>query len=327
MKKVNKNQTDNKIVVILGPTASGKSALAVELARKFGGEVVSADSRQVYRGLDVGTGKITKREMRGVPHHLLDVASPKSRKKFTVADYQKLAGKAVDDILARGKLPIICGGTGFYIQALVDDIALPDVPPNAALRKKLAKKSPVALIKILRKLDPVRAKNIDPKNPHRLIRAIEIATTLGKVPPLKKSGSKNQPPAKYAPLFIGLKIEPKELREKIAVRLKKRLGDTRGEGRKTRNKNMIQEARDLHAAGLSWKRMRELGLEYRFLADFLTSKISREQMVRELETAIWQYSRRQMSWFGRDGRIEWIQPKDMTKIEKLARKFLKKINL
>ena len=309
MKKI--KNTGEKIVVILGPTASGKSALAVELARKLDGEVVSADSRQVYRGLNIGTGKITKREMCGVPHHLLDVASPMSRKgrKFTVSDYQKLAGKAVDDILALGKLPIICGGTGFYIQALVDDVVLPDVPPNNALRKKLAKKSPADLIKILRKLDPVRAKNIDPQNPRRLIRAIEIATALGKVPAIKKFSSK------YDPLFIGLKIPPEELRHKIAVRLKERL---KGRGKK----NMIQEARDLHAAGLSWKRMRELGLEYRYLADFLTGKISREQMARELETATWQYSRRQMSWFGRDGRIGWVKPENKAKIERLIKKIM-----
>src|SRR3989344_110021 len=125
-----------KILVIVGPTTSGKSALAVRVAKQFGGEVISADSRQVYRGLDIGSGKITVEEMRGVPHHLLDIADP--REQFSVAEYQKLAGKKVDEILARKKLPIICGGTGLYIRALVDNLVLPPAPPNPALRADLA---------------------------------------------------------------------------------------------------------------------------------------------------------------------------------------------
>src|SRR3972149_9041812 len=122
-----------RILVIVGPTATGKSEVAVFLAKKFDGEVISADSRQVYKGLDIGTGKITKREMSGVPHHLLDVANPK--RVFTVSEYKKLGEKALQNIWWRGKLPIICGGTGFYIQALVDGIILPEVPPNKKLRK------------------------------------------------------------------------------------------------------------------------------------------------------------------------------------------------
>lgn len=279
----------DKIIVIVGPTASGKSDLAVEIARQTNGEVVSADSRQVYRGLNIGTGKITKREMRGVPHHLLDVCSPK--KIFTVAEYQKLATKAIDDILSRGKLPIICGGTGFYIQAVVDGIVLPEVAPNAELRAKLEKKSLTDLIKILTKLDPVRAKQIDQKNPRRLIRAIEIATKIGKVPKIKTS-------AKYDPTFIGIKIEEVELKKRISDRLARRI-----------KQGMINEAKKLHDNGLSWKRMEELGLEYRFLAEHLQGKISRDEMIEQLENAIWQYAKRQMTWFKRDKRIKWNSKK------------------
>ena len=139
-----------KLLVILGPTASGKSDLAILLAKKFDGEVVSADSRQVYKGLDIGTGKITKREMRGIPHHLLDVAHP--RNIFTVTKWQRLAEKAIADIVRRGKLPIVVGGTGFYIQAIVDDINVPEVKPNKALRAQLEQKTAALLFTMLKNL-------------------------------------------------------------------------------------------------------------------------------------------------------------------------------
>ncbi|HDO23680.1 MAG TPA: tRNA (adenosine(37)-N6)-dimethylallyltransferase MiaA, partial [bacterium] len=171
---------ENKVIVILGPTASGKSEMAVKLAKKFNGEIISADSRQVYRGMDIGTGKITQKEMRGIPHHLLDVASPK--KVFTVIDFKKRAEKAIKDIIKRGKISIICGGTGFYIQAITGGISIPEVKPNWKLRKQLEKKNAEQLFKMLKKLDPKRSKTIDAKNPRRLIRAIELAQSLGHFP-------------------------------------------------------------------------------------------------------------------------------------------------
>ena len=155
--KMQKKIKKTKVVIVVGPTASGKSDLAVSLAKKFKGEVVSADSRQVYRGMDIGTGKITKREMKGIRHHLLDVADPK--KRFSAENYRTLARTAIDDIASRKKLPIICGGTGFYIDALLNEKLLPNVPPDPKLRKKLAKKSAPQLLLILKKLDPKRAAN------------------------------------------------------------------------------------------------------------------------------------------------------------------------
>ncbi len=249
-----------KLLIIVGPTSSGKSALAVELARKFRGEVISADSRQVYKGLDIGTGKITKREMRGIPHHLLDVVSPK--KVFTAHDYRIHATHAVAQVACMGKLPIICGGTGFYIDALVGRIALPDVPANPALRARLEKKSARMLFAMLKKKDPRRAKMIDPRNPRRLIRALEISYALGKNPVPNKD-------LRYDALWIGLAPTMKELKEKIAIRLFARI---RGW--------MIVEARQLHRDGLSYKRMEELGLEYRSLARFLRGQIGRMEMVK-----------------------------------------------
>src|SRR3989344_2993718 len=161
-----------KVLIIVGPTSSGKSALAVELARRFNGEVISADSRQVYKGLDIGTGKVTKREMRGVRHHLLDVASPK--RVFTAHDFAERARAAIEDIASRGKLPVIAGGAGFYIDAFVGRIVLPEAPANAALRARLETKTAARLFALLKKKDPRRAKTIEPRNKRRLIRALEI---------------------------------------------------------------------------------------------------------------------------------------------------------
>lgn len=291
-----------KILVVLGPTAVGKSSIAVELALAFNGEVISADSRQVYKGLNLGTGKITKKEMKDVPHHLLDVARPKQR--YTVAKFQEDTREAILDIVSRGRLPIICGGTGFYIQSIVDGIVLPDVNANPKLRAMLSKKTPEYLFKLLKKLDPSRAKNVDPQNSFRLIRSIEIAKALGKVPKLKKQSL-------YACLQIGIDLDDETLKNKIKTRLLERM-----------KKGMIKEAQALRKGGLSYKRMRELGLEYGFLADLLEKKIDKKEFIKQLSIGIYQYVRRQRQWFRRDERIEWFKPKDMKKIAKTAKSFL-----
>lgn len=285
-----------KVLVILGPTASGKSDLAVELATQFNGEVISADSRQVYTGLDIGTGKITEEEMEGVPHHLLDVAPPE--KVFTVSDFKRLGEEAINQILDRGKLPIICGGTGFYIEALLGENSIPEVPPNPELREELEIKSVEELFDILSKLDPKRAETIDAKNKRRLVRAIEICIALGSVPK-QVASSQHLASSKYDVLKIGIKIEDKELRERINRRLERRI-----------EMGMIEEAERLHKEGLSYERMRELGLEYGALADFIEQKITKQEMVARLQTEIWQYAKRQMTWFKRDKTIKWFDPKD-----------------
>lgn len=277
-----------KIIVIVGPTASGKSDLAVNIAKERNGEIISADSRQVYKGLDIGSGKITKREMRGVPHFLLDVANPK--KVFTVADFKKLGQKAIDDILSRGKTPIIVGGTGFYIDTLVFDLDLPEVPPNKILREKLEKKSIEDLFAELEKLDPERAEEIDSKNKVRLVRALEVVDALGKIP-------KSNRTEKYNVEWIGIDWPDEVLKERIHTRLLKRI-----------KSGMIKEAENLHAKGLSYKRMEQFGLEYRYMARFLKGEISKEEMISELETKIRQYAKRQRTWFKRNKNIKWINP-------------------
>lgn len=278
---------EKKIIVIVGPTASGKSAYAVKLGKKIGGEIISADSRQVYTGLNIGTGKITRTEMARIPHHLLDVASPK--KVFTANDFVLKARPVIDAIFERGKTPIICGGTGFYIDALVGRISLPNVPPNLSLRKKLQKKTAAELFTLLHSLDSTRASEIDANNPVRLVRAIEIAKALGAVPPLKP-----QPPP-YTVEWIGLKPDEAKLKAKIAKRLKDRM-----------KKGMVREARELHRKGLSYKRMEQLGLEYRYLARFLQGKMSKDEMVRELEREICNYAKRQMAYWKKNAEIRWV---------------------
>ncbi|MBI4121292.1 MAG: tRNA (adenosine(37)-N6)-dimethylallyltransferase MiaA [Parcubacteria group bacterium] len=300
-----------KIIVILGPTATGKSNLAVRLAKKFGGEIVSADSRQVYKGLDIGTGKVTKKEMAGVPHHLLDVASPK--RQFTAAQFKEKAGRAIQDVLHRGKVPILVGGTGFYIDTVLGTVSFPEVPPDTALRRELETKPIEELLKKLEALDPERAETIERANPRRIIRAIEIARALGKVPRLTKRNEH------YDAFKIGLTLPDKELKERIAIRLFTRIRD-----------GMIAEAKRLHAKGLSWKRMRELGLEYRFLADHLTGSLNREEFEEGLRSAIWHYAKRQMRWFKRDDAIQWftlssvegLKSSEFVKIEQIAKSFL-----
>ena len=294
-----------KILAIVGPTATGKSALAVSLARKFVGEIISADSRQVYKGLDIGTGKVTKKEMRGVPHHLLDVADPKQQ--FSVALYQALARKKLEEILSRGKLPIIVGGTGLYVQALTHEAAYPEVKPDLKLRKTLHAKTPPQLYDMLKKLDPRRADTIDCHNPHRLVRAIEIARSLGKVPAYR-----NAPREDIDTHIIGLTLPRDELKEKIAKRLSARM-----------KSGMVAEAKRLHAKSLSWKRMEALGLEYRYLARYLKVKSEKQKILEELQREIYKYAKRQMTWFRKDARVRWFSPSDRQKIEREVRGFLR----
>ncbi|HVV39306.1 MAG TPA: tRNA (adenosine(37)-N6)-dimethylallyltransferase MiaA [Candidatus Paceibacterota bacterium] len=296
-----------KIIAIVGPTASGKSALGIFLAQKLRrlpagrqGEIISADSRQVYKGLDIGTGKVTKKEMAGISHHLLDVASPK--KVFTVDDFIKKASATITTIYGSGHTPIIVGGTGLYIDALLGRISIPSVPPNEELRTQLEKKSATTLLKILQRLDPERAETVDQKNPRRLVRAIEIARAIGKTPPKKIE-------EKYEILWLGLNPSDQVLKKNIHTRLLVRM-----------KLGMVAEAKRLHAQGLSYKRMRELGLEYRYLAMYLQDTLTRGDFEIQLERAIWHYAKRQRTWFKRNQEIHWI--KNKTEALRLAKGFL-----
>ncbi len=316
------SETSGKIIVILGPTASGKSDIAIKLAKKFDGEVISADSRQIYRGMDIGTGKILRDKntgfkiqapkfkvyySSGIPHHMIDIINPKTY--YNAAKFKKSVNKIIPDILNRGKVPIICGGTGFWIKTIVDDISFPEVKPDWKLRRKLNEQSALKLFKILKKLDPDRAKTIDKKNKTRLIRAIEICKTIGKVPLLSLSCRKEDNKKEF--LQIGIKIPKEKLNAGIQKRLEKRF-----------RQGMLAEAKKLRAQDVGWKRMENFGLEYRWLARYLQNKISRHEMQRRLLQDIKKYARRQMTWFRKDRRIKWL--KSYGEIERETKKFLKK---
>jgi tRNA dimethylallyltransferase len=296
------NSLKKKLIVVLGPTASGKTELAIKLAKKFNGEIVNADSRQVYKGMDIGTAKPTKKEMEGIPHHLLDVASPK--RKFTIAQYRKLALKAIEKIQRKGKIPFLVGGTWFYIRAIVDGLIIPEVPPNWKLRKELEKKTPKELYKILKKLDPERAKTIEKENKRRLIRAIEICKKIGKVPPLKFN------PLPYPVLMIGIKRKKKELMERIRKRFFEWL-----------KRGLILEVINLRKMGVSFKRIEEFGMHYREIARYLQGKISEKEIIENSIKEIQNYAKKQMNWFKKDKRVKWIN--NYKEAEKLVRDYLK----
>lgn len=291
-----------KIIVVLGPTATGKSDLAVQIAKDFNGEIISADSRQVYKGLDIGSGKITKKEMMGISHYLLDVVSPK--RKFSAAQFKKLAEKNINQISRENKIPIICGGTGFYIDSVVYNLNFPEVKANIKLRKDLNKKSLEELQKILKKLDRNRFKEIDKQNKVRLIRAIEIAKQLGKVPKIINS-------PKYDPLFIGIDFKDETLKHRIRKRIIKRMT------------GMKKEVKKLRKTGLSFKRMEELGLEYRNLSLLEQKKITESEFINKLFIEIWHFAKRQRTWFKKNNEIKWFMEPKYSKIKSEIKSFIK----
>ncbi|OGZ46377.1 MAG: hypothetical protein A3J54_04275 [Candidatus Ryanbacteria bacterium RIFCSPHIGHO2_02_FULL_45_13b] len=340
-----------QLIVILGPTASGKSELAIFLAKQIKkhqgdsykeAEIISADSRQVYKYLDVGTNKVPgtwqtiggfasdkKSEAKppivfiykNIPHYCIDFVHP--RKTYTVAEYKTCAEKAIKEISRRGNIPLLVGGTGLYIQAVTDGMLLPEVPPNVALRKKLEKKPTEQLFAILKKLDPRRALTIDAKNPRRLIRALEIVLfTQKSVPKLKIK-------SEFETLFIGIKKSDTELKHAIEQRSKKQIT------------GLLKEAELLLKIHVPKKRIRELGFEYRLGLEFLTRKkslptslLQREEfphlekrgagrfndLIMDLSKENWRYTRRQMTWFKRNKQIQWIQKND--KALYIMKKFL-----
>jgi len=280
-----------KLVVVLGPTASGKSALGIVLAQRFRGEIVSADSRQVYRGLDIGSAKVTPEEQALVPHYLLDVADP--QEVYTVAQFQKDATAAITTILERDHQPFLVGGSPHYIQSVVDHLDIPHVPPQPALRAELEARPLDDLLKQLEELDPQSAATIDRHNPRRVIRALEVCIISG-IPFSQQRGI-------AAPLYHSLLLGIQWPRDVLYKRIDERVDERMQQG-------MVQEVRDLLEQGVSYERLEAFGLEYRFIARWLRGEFPSEaEMVQRLKYAIHDFTRRQLTWFRRDKRIVWVE--------------------
>lgn len=279
-----------KIVVVLGPTASGKTAVGIRIAKKFNGEVISADSRQVYRGMDIGTAKV--RDTEGVPHHLIDVVDPDE--PFTVVDWKRLVEKAIDEIVSRGKLPIVVGGTGLYIQALVDNIEAPEVPPQAKLRQSLDEKSDTDLLKLLRRFDPDFVDRVDASNRRRVIRALEVTIMTGE--PMNKLQRKG--PARYDALLIGLDVPRRDLYAAIDERVRLQMDD-----------GLVDEVRrllrkyDARLPAFS-------AIGYREVVRYLDGEMTLPEAMERIQFATHAYARRQLTWFRRDPRIRWVWTTD-----------------
>jgi tRNA dimethylallyltransferase len=279
-----------KLVVILGTNASGKSDLGIRLAEHFGGEIVSADSRQVYRGLDLGTGKITPAQAATVQHHLIDVADVS--KYYSLAQYQRAAYTAIDSIASAGKLPFLVGGTALYISAIVEGYQLVDVPPNDPLRAELESLPLPQLVERLEKADPGAASRIDKSNRRRLIRAIEV-TSAGYA---SSAAHRNSP--RYHCLQLGLTWPREILEGRIGKRLRERLAN-----------GMIEEVARLRSGGVSDIRLDKLGLEYRYVTRYLRGELSTlDELSTQLGIAIRQFAKGQLTWFKRDSRIIWLDP-------------------
>jgi tRNA dimethylallyltransferase len=280
-----------KLIVVLGPTASGKSALGIALAQQFGGEIVSADSRQVYRGLDIGTAKVTADEQALIPHHLLDIVEP--QETYTVAQFQQDAIAAIATIVERGHVPVLVGGSPHYIQAVVDNLTIPGVPPQPDLRTRLETQPLPALLQQLEQLDPQSAATIDRHNPRRVIRALEVCLITGK--PFSELRGKAQP--LYHSLLLGVQWPRPVLYQRIDARVDERM-----------SQGMVQEVRDLLVRGITHERLDAFGLEYRYISRWLRGEFaSEEEMVQRLKYAIHDFTRRQLTWFRRETRIIWIE--------------------
>ena len=272
-----------KMIVIEGTNASGKSSLGVKLAARFGGEIISADSRQVFRRLDLGSGKITPEEMEGVPHHLLDIRNP--GEFFSMADFQRLAYEAIDGILARGRLPFLVGGTGLYVDAVADGYVLSDMAPDPVLREHLESFATPTLYAMLLEKEPQT--DIDPRNRHRVMRALE------KLAAGDDQAARKEP--RFEVLKFGVTWDRETLKRRIDERLERRL-----------NEGMRAEVERLLDRGVSREFLLKLGLEYRYLTLWITGEMSEEEMRETLSREIKRFAKRQMTWFRRDPRIIWL---------------------
>ncbi|WP_433533428.1 tRNA (adenosine(37)-N6)-dimethylallyltransferase MiaA [Micromonospora sp. CA-263727] len=292
------------VVAVVGPTAAGKSALSIALAHALGGEVVNADSMQLYRGMEIGTAKITTAERAGVPHHLLDiweVTEPAS-----VAEYQRLARAAVDDILARGRVPLLVGGSGLYVRAVLEQFEFPGTDPvlRERLEGELAAVGPAPLYARLREADPVAAAGILPGNGRRIVRALEVIELTGGT----FTAALPEPTPYYPSVQIGVDLDTALLDERIAVRVNRMWAD-----------GLVAETRELVGRGLPEGRTASRALGYQQVLRFLAGELTETEAYDETIRATRRFVRRQRSWFRRDPRVHWLDSADPGLVEAALR--------
>lgn len=300
-----KNERYN-LIIILGPTASGKTRIAARLARDIASEVISADSRQVYKGMDLGTGKDVEEFLVDgieVTCHLIDIVD--TDHEFNVFEYQKEFYRCFSDISERGMIPVLVGGTGLYLESVIRNYRMPAVPEDPVLREKLCGMDLDAMMEHLRTIKPEVHNTTDTLDRDRLVRAIEIAEYAKTH---EFAGEPGHPVIK--PFIVGIRWERSKLREKITTRLRKRI-----------DAGMIEEVQGLHDKGISWERLDAFGLEYRYISRYLRGKIDFDEMFEQLNTRIHQFSKRQMTWFRRMERngivIHWVNNDDYGAVKRL----------
>lgn len=278
-----------RIVCIVGPTSSGKTSLSLVLAKAFGGEILNADARQLYRGFDVGTGKPSLVERAGIPHHLFD-EDPMAQ--ITVSEWREKALVCIRDIVGRGRLPILVGGTGLYFQALIDNLSIPEVPPQTELREELSRLSLNELVDRLRATDPEALTVVDLKNPRRVIRALEVALTTGQ--------SFVDARQKGSPLVEALQIGIERTREGLYARAEMAVDEML-------SRDWVEEVRGLLARGFSKENPAMSAIGYRELVDVVEGRSTLDEVVPSIKQATRNYIKRQITWFKKDKRIEWVR--------------------
>ena len=298
------------LIVILGPTASGKTQLAAQLAYDLQSEIISADSRQVYKGMDIGTGKDLNQYLiksRKIPYHLIDIIDP--QREFSLFDFQNRFYEIFTQLRRKNIMPIMVGGTGLYLESVLAGYNMPEALPDQKLRKILSLQSKKQLQEILQALKPRLHNKTDLDDPERLIRAIEIENA-------RAMGEEQQEKPNIDALVLGISWERSALRKRITLRLKERLAQ-----------GMMEEVKNLHSTGLTWKKLESFGLEYRFISQYLQNKITFDEMINKLNTSIHQFAKRQETWFRRMEKkgivINWIPANNYPLLKETVMKFLR----
>lgn len=298
-----------KIVAVVGPTASGKTSLAIELAKKLDGEVVSCDSMQIYKHMDIGTAKPTADEQRAAVHHMIDIVEPSVR--FSVAEFTQRARQCIDEVLSRGKVPVLAGGTGLYLDSIIENVVFPDIGEDPSFREEMAEKAREsgneAVHRLLAEKDPEAAEKIHPNNLRRVIRALEICHLTGKTFTQVNRESKREPV--YDALIFGIDAEREVLYERINRRVDKMVDE-----------GLTEEVRKLMEMGIGRDTTAMQAIGYKELADFFDGRLTFDEAIEKIKMESRRYAKRQLTWFRRNSEIVWVKPDEDEFFEKIFEK-------